>query len=170
MRRIVGSTLVLLGLFVGAVGAAPPGPSRFRPDARPEAWCPTGEEFDAYLEAISLLPTRVDARGREAGPPPPAVSFHDGVLVVEDAGRILRNDRVRVITPDGVRWLARLANVRGWGSLGFAIAVARMGFDIASKMPLDVDDLRSALRMTIGPQAVEEIDEAAGGELLRKAV
>ncbi len=44
-----------------------------------------------------------------------------------------------------------------------------MGFDIASKLPLDTDDLRAALRMTIGPGAVEEIDEAAGGELLRQA-
>lgn len=102
--------------------------------------------------------------GRDAADGEGAEAF-----TVEDLVRILRNDRVRVITPDGVRWLARLANVRGWGSLGFAIAIARMGFDIASKMPLDVDDLWSALRMTIGPQAVEEIDEAVGGELLRHA-
>ena len=87
----------------------------------------------------------------------------DETFTVADLIRILRNDRVRVVTPKGVRWLTCLANVHGWGSLGFAIAVARMAFDIASKMPLDVDDLRTALRMTIGPQAVEEIDEAAGG-------
>jgi len=91
------------------------------------------------------------------------------VFSVDDLVRILRNDRVRVVTPEGVRWLARLANTPGYGLLGFAIAVLRMAFDIATKTPVDVSDLVAALRMSIGPRAMEEVDEAAGGELLRKA-
>jgi len=86
----------------------------------------------------------------------------------EDLVRIIRNDRHRVLTSDGVRWLTRLANVSGYGSLGFAIAVLRMGFDIASKEILNVDDLRAALKMAIGPRAMEDVDELTGGELLRK--
>ena len=74
--------------------AAPLESSRIQPGSHPDSWCPTGGDFDAYLEAVGLLPSRVDSRGRQAQAPPPVVSFHDGVLVVEDSGRILRNDRV----------------------------------------------------------------------------
>lgn len=89
-------------------------------------------------------------------------------FTVEDIVRIIRNERVHVVTAEGVRWLTRLANVSGYGSLGFAIAVLRMAFDIATEMPVDVAELVAALRMSIGPRAMEEVDEAAGGELLRK--
>ncbi|HUU97358.1 MAG TPA: ATP-binding protein [Phycisphaerae bacterium] len=92
------------------------------------------------------------------------------VFTVEDIVRIIRNERVRVVTSDGTKWLTRLANVHGWGSLGFAIAVLRMAFDISTKIPIDVPELVAALRMSIGPRAMEEVDEAAGGELLQKAV
>jgi len=91
-----------------------------------------------------------------------------GVFTVQDLVRIIRNDRVRVVTPDGVRWLTRLANVHGYGSLGFAIAVLRMAFDIVSNRQVTVADLVSALRMSIGPRAMEEVDQAADGELLSK--
>lgn len=90
------------------------------------------------------------------------------VFTAEDVVHILRNERVRVVTAAGVRWLTRLTNVHGYGSLGFAVAVVRMGFDIATKTPLGVEELVAALKMTIGPRAMEEIDQAAGGELLRK--
>lgn len=91
------------------------------------------------------------------------------VFGVDDVVRILRNDRVRILNPEGVRWLTRLANVHGYGSLGFAVAVFRMAFDVASTRPLGVAELLKALRMAIGPSAVEEVDQAAGGELLRAA-
>ena len=55
----------------------------------------------------------------------------------------------------GRGWLRRAS---GLSTSGLATAVARTAFDIASKMPVDVDDLRAALRMTIGPQAVEKTD------------
>lgn len=88
------------------------------------------------------------------------------VFTAEDLVKIIRNDRVRVVTPQGIRWLTKLANVSGFGALGFAIAVLRMAFDITSKDLVDVPDLVAALRMSIGPRAMEEVDQAAGGELL----
>lgn len=90
---------------------------------------------------------------------------------VEDVVRIIRNDRLRVVTPDGVRWITRLANVDGWGAIGFAVAVLRIAFDIRSQRssPVTVDDLRAALRMTVGSKmSVEEIDDAADGALLQR--
>lgn len=91
-----------------------------------------------------------------------------GVFSVEDVVRIIRNDRVRVVTTEGTRWVTNLANVHGYGSLGFAIAVIRMAFDIGSSTPVDVPELVKALKMAIGPRAMEEVDDAAGGELLRR--
>ena len=86
----------------------------------------------------------------------------------EDLVKILRNDRLRVVTDAGVRWLCSLANTPGYGSLGFGVAVARLAFDIARETPVGVEDLRRALAMAIGPRAVEDLDHTAGGELLRR--
>jgi len=87
---------------------------------------------------------------------------------VEDLTKVLRNDRLRVVTEAGVRWLCSLANTPGYGALGFAMAIARMAFDIARETPVGVEDLRRALAMAIGPRAVEDLDHTAGGELLRR--
>lgn len=86
---------------------------------------------------------------------------------VADIVRVLRNDRLRVVSDDGVKWLASLANVRGYGALGFAMAICMMAFDIARDKLVTAEDLRRALRMAIGPKATEDVDATAGGELLR---
>lgn len=92
----------------------------------------------------------------------------DAVFTVEDVVRIIRNDRVRVVTPQGIRWITKLANIRGFGSLGFSIAVLRMAFDLTQADLVDVPDLVMALRMAVGPRAMEEADQSADGELLRR--
>lgn len=89
---------------------------------------------------------------------------------VDDIITILRNNRLRLVSAAGLRWLTSLANVRGYGSLGFALAVARMALDITQRRPLESEDLQRALRMMIGPRASEEADRSAGGELLRAAM
>lgn len=125
----------------------------------------------------------VKARNGEPGPIKPQMTrrlypvlhvegdaFQDGdgtLFNVADIAKILRNQRLKVVTDDGVRWLASLANTRGWGSLGFAMVVARMAFDIASKSPVTVADLQAALPMVVGPRSVALIDESAGGTLMR---
>ena len=83
---------------------------------------------------------------------------------VEDLQRILRQGRVRLVSDEGIRFLTRLANVAGWGSLGLAINVARLALEIGRETPVGVRDLRAALSMTLGPLA-EQVDQAAQGEL-----
>jgi hypothetical protein len=91
-----------------------------------------------------------------------------GLFSAEDVVRILRNGRLRPVDSTGIRWLTTLANVEGYGSLGFALAVLRMAVDVASKTPLAVSDLQRALQMLVGPRAVKEVDGQAGGQLLQK--
>lgn len=59
-----------------------------------DAWCPTGKDLDEYLEARSLLPWKSMADPLVDFPGPPVVIPQDGVLIIEDTGRILQNDRV----------------------------------------------------------------------------
>jgi len=89
------------------------------------------------------------------------------LFTVEDVLAVLRNERLRLVDSEGVRWLCQLANVPGWGALGFAMAILGMALDIAAKTPAGVGDLRRALQMAIGPRAVRELDGLAGGSLLR---
>lgn len=74
-----------------------------------------------------------------------------------------------------MRWLTRLANLAGWGSLGFAVAVCRIAFDIAEsdrsgagRKVIEPETLTTALETMFGPSVAMEVDEAAGGELLRR--
>ncbi len=96
------------------------------------------------------------------------------VYSVEDIVKILRNDRLRIVSEDGVRWLTRLANLSGWGSLGFAVAVCRIAFDIAEsdrsggRKLIEPETLTTALETMLGPSVAMEVNEAAGGELLRR--
>jgi hypothetical protein len=89
------------------------------------------------------------------------------LFTVEDVLRVLRNERLRLVDDPGAKWLCQLANVPGWGSLGFAMAIAAMAMDIAESTPVGVTDLRRALSMAIGPKAVRELDGLAGGTLLK---
>jgi len=99
----------------------------------------------------------------------------DGTIyTAEDVIKIVRNNRVRLLTGRAVRWLRDLANVHGYGRLGFALDVLGQAIDIIvpaeSKLakPIDVDTLQEALEMTLGRSVAIEIDQAAGGELLTK--
>ncbi len=95
-----------------------------------------------------------------------------GIYTVEDVVKIVRNNRVKLLTADAVRWLRDLANVPGYGRLGFALGVLQLAIDMAIPPggtlahPLDVLDLQEALRCTFGRNVVLDIDEAAGGRLL----
>lgn len=56
--------------------------------------CATGPGLDEYLEALRSLPRWRLPRTTTDAPPEPVVTPIDGVLVIEDAGVILRRDRV----------------------------------------------------------------------------
>ncbi len=85
----------------------------------------------------------------------------------EDLIQVLRNDRLRIVDADGIRWMTRLSNTRGYGLIGFAVCVLRTAYSACAKRPLGVAELSIALQMTLGPDVALEVDESAGGELLR---
>jgi len=91
------------------------------------------------------------------------------VFTVQDVVAVLRNDRLRIVSAAGIKWITRLANTPGYGLIGFAMAVVRMACDLAHGETVDVEDLGEALKLALGPDVAEEIDEVADGELLRKA-
>ncbi len=69
-----------------------------------DAWCPTSEELDDYLNARSLLP-RKRADTMLDLPEAPVVIPQDGVLIIEDTGRILQNDRVLDLPMDSIEFI-----------------------------------------------------------------
>lgn len=94
-----------------------------------------------------------------------------GLYSVEDIIKIIRNNRVRLLSSRGLRWLRALANVHGFGKLGFALDVLGLAIDVVVppggtlSKPIDVDALQEALEMTVGRSVAIEVDEAASGEL-----
>lgn len=98
-------------------------------------------------------------------------SFDDGgnVYSVEDLVRVLRNDRMKLVDDSGVRWLTMLANVRGHGMLGFAVAVAKNAYDVAGRTQIRVEHLRAALELMVGGSTMQVMDASCSGKLLAKA-
>lgn len=93
------------------------------------------------------------------------------LYTVADIVAIVRNDRVKLLTRRAAQWLTDLANVPGYGLLGFAMKVLQIACDLRSKRGdkhVDVEHLQMALNMTAGRSIAPEIDQAAGGELLAK--
>jgi DNA transposition AAA+ family ATPase len=87
-----------------------------------------------------------------------------------DLLKILRAERVKVIAPDGVRWLTRLANVPGFGALRLALAVFKAAREVAGNRLVEVADLVQGLRMVYTSKAVQmSLDQATNGELLQVA-
>lgn len=88
--------------------------------------------------------------------------------------RIVRNNRVKLLTTRAARWLRDLANVSGWGRLGMAMGVLQLAIDINVSPgaelaePIDVEHLRDALEQTFGKEIALVIDDAAEGALLEK--
>lgn len=85
----------ILGLCIGLVLACAPLLADAPPPPGDPDWsCPTGTDLDAYLRAQEEIARTPGAPGRSAEAAAPVVSFHDGVLVVEDSGLVLRGDRI----------------------------------------------------------------------------
>lgn len=97
-----------------------------------------------------------------------------GLYSVDDIVTIVRNSRVKLLTPKAVRWVRDLANVIEYGALGNAMGVLQLAVDLAIPPggewadPIDVDMLQEALNLTFGKSVAIEIDERAHGSLLRK--
>ncbi len=91
------------------------------------------------------------------------------VYSVDDLARVLHNDRVKLVSSDGVRWLTMLANLRGYGMLGFAVSVAKNAYDVARRETITVEHLRQALELMVGGSTMKVMDGKSGGALLRVA-
>jgi hypothetical protein len=99
----------------------------------------------------------------------------DAIYTLEDLVAITRNNRFKLLTRAAIRWLTALANLHRFGHLRRALTVLRSACRLyadvlADHKPLEVAHLQEALTITAGRTLALEIDEAAGGELLAKAV
>lgn len=88
------------------------------------------------------------------------------VYTEADIEATLKNKRLRVLRPEAVTWLAKLANVEGFGSFGLAMRVFEVAWDHHRDRLVGVKDLALALTTVLGPDEADMADEAAGRELL----
>lgn len=79
------------------------------------------------------------------------------MFTAEDLVQVLRNDRLRLVDAEGLRYLTRLANVPGEGHLGLVVSVVRKAAAITRQTPFSLDVLRAALRMTPSRRLAEEL-------------
>lgn len=93
------------------------------------------------------------------------------LYTVDDIIKIVRNDRVKLLGRPAARWLTDLANVDGYGLLGFSLKVLQIAAHLMQRRgerQVTIDHLTAALNMTAGRSVAIEIDQAAGGELLTR--
>jgi len=96
------------------------------------------------------------------------------LYTLDDIHAITRNPRTHVLTAAAARWLKILANVEGYGRLRTMMMVFRGALSlyaerVRQKQPLGVEHLQEAFTFVMTKRLAEEIDQAAGGELLVKA-
>lgn len=103
-----------------------------------------------------------DSHSAEAG----LTNDPDKLYTLADIVSILRNRRLRLITDDATRWLWGVSNCRGWGALGLVMAIVRLAHDVAGDKPIGVPELRTALRLVIGPSEAAIVDDQARAVLL----
>jgi hypothetical protein len=97
----------------------------------------------------------------EAGNPVPGTVFSQA-----DIEATIKNKRLRVLRPEGVAWMAKLANVDEFGSFGLAMRVFEVAWDHRRSRLVGLQDLALALSTVLGPDEAELVDEQAGHELL----
>ena len=90
----------------------------------------------------------------------------DKLYSLQDIIEILRNRNLRLITDEAQRWLWGVSNCSGWGALGLVSALVRMANDVAAGKQIGVRELRSALRLVIGPREADIVNEQANVALL----
>jgi len=83
-----------------------------------------------------------------------------------DIARILNNEQLRIVSDDAIRWLCKIANMRGRGSLGTAINVVRLGYLLRKpEQPvIEVGHLQRAINMTFSRDDRDAIFKEVGAE------
>jgi len=79
----------------------------------------------------------------------------------DDIERIVRQQRLRLVRPDAIGWVVKLANLHGWGRLRLAVRVLEIAIDIKQAgQQVSIDDLRDALKLFIGPSDAKLVHDA----------
>jgi DNA transposition AAA+ family ATPase len=95
------------------------------------------------------------------------------LYTLDDILAITRNQRLKLMSTAAARWLTVLANVSGFGAMRTAIMVYRGALplyadQVRRREPLTVEHLQEAFKYVMTKRLAEQIDQAAGGELLMK--
>jgi hypothetical protein len=87
----------------------------------------------------------------------------NSVYTAADIEAIVKNQRLRLVRPDAIAWVTKLANIHRHGRLRLAARVLEIAIDIKRGAQVTVDDLRAALDLFAGPSeaklCVEEIKQ-----------
>lgn len=84
----------------------------------------------------------------------------------QDIARILRNQKLRLVTEDGIRFLTKVANIRGHGSLGTALVLCKLAYTLAEASrgnAIEIKDLRNAMDMVFTADSAQTILEDIEG-------
>ncbi|MBW7907177.1 MAG: AAA family ATPase [Phycisphaerae bacterium] len=89
---------------------------------------------------------------------------------VEDILRLSRNSQLKLLRPDSARWLTLLANSATYeGLISVAVTVLRAAMlYYAEARPFTPEHLQQAFVLSVGRRTAQEIDQRAGGALLRR--
>lgn len=82
------------------------------------------------------------------------------VFSTECIEKTTQNARLKLLQRGGVKYLHRLANVRGYGSIGMAMLVFEAARGFAGDQKIALEDLQLALTTVVGPVIAEEAGEA----------
>lgn len=92
---------------------------------------------------------------------------------VADIDRIVRQQRLKLVRADAIRFAVKLANLHGWGRLRLAARVLEIAIDIRTGAQVTIDDMRASLESFLGPDEsrliLEEMREQQKAERLAAA-
>lgn len=91
------------------------------------------------------------------------------VFSKSDIEATVRNARLKLLKPECIAWLTKLANTHGFGSLGEAMLVLDAALDLFKGDRVEMESLQVALTTVLGPDQAELVDEQTEHSLLARA-
>ncbi len=92
---------------------------------------------------------------------------------VADIDRIVRQQRLKLVRSDALKFAVKLANLSGWGRLRLAARVLEIAIDYKQGPQVTVDDIRASLELFLGPDdsrlIIDEMKEQQKSERLAAA-
>jgi len=75
----------------------------------------------------------------------------NSVYTTKDIEQVIKNQRLRIVRPDAIGWITRLANVHHHGRLRLAVRVVEIARRTKTGPTVTVKDLVAALELFLGP-------------------